>query len=357
MGLTALMTSSGVNVTGAVWFDRPSLFAELSTPPTRVNIANMVPARRAMATSPSNRVNPASALADRERGATIASQRRRMAKRRVEPIRQLAFREGPARCPAPASAVGAERWIRGKGVSGGGEVAGGIGAGSARRAEAVQRDRIQVAAGGAVLVGASPRIQRQLAFEVRPVPAQPQLRVGGRPNQKVEAFFGRGISSDIEAHRIRRGFMHAYLRLRGDNLGTLQPLEQARPNQRAEQPDNGKNNQEFEEGETILGLVLTFFAPEQRRQKTAGYCQWLAPGKSSLRSQRNIVDARDRGEQRDHDHSYHAPDHKNRDRFRSEEHTSELQSHLNLVCRLLLEKKKPTTFTPTPHDPIFVIFL
>src|SRR5260370_17832468 len=30
---------------------------------------------------------------------------------------------------------------------------------------------------------------------------------------------------------------------------------------------------------------------------------------------------------------------------RSEEHTSELQSHLNLVCRLLLEKKKNT---PTP---------
>src|SRR5260370_13833119 len=27
---------------------------------------------------------------------------------------------------------------------------------------------------------------------------------------------------------------------------------------------------------------------------------------------------------------------------RSEEHTSELQSHLNLVCRLLLEKKKQT---------------
>src|SRR5260370_15298324 len=28
---------------------------------------------------------------------------------------------------------------------------------------------------------------------------------------------------------------------------------------------------------------------------------------------------------------------------RSEEHTSELQSHLNLVCRLLLEKKKTST--------------
>src|SRR5260370_22249273 len=30
----------------------------------------------------------------------------------------------------------------------------------------------------------------------------------------------------------------------------------------------------------------------------------------------------------------------NIDDNRSEEHTSELQSHLNLVCRLLLEKKK-----------------
>src|SRR6476661_10884226 len=29
---------------------------------------------------------------------------------------------------------------------------------------------------------------------------------------------------------------------------------------------------------------------------------------------------------------------------RSEEHTSELQSHLNLVCRLLLEKKKNTSY-------------
>src|SRR4029434_7011892 len=29
----------------------------------------------------------------------------------------------------------------------------------------------------------------------------------------------------------------------------------------------------------------------------------------------------------------------NRTSYRSEEHTSELQSHLNLVCRLLLEKK------------------
>src|SRR5260370_26563790 len=32
---------------------------------------------------------------------------------------------------------------------------------------------------------------------------------------------------------------------------------------------------------------------------------------------------------------------------RSEEHTSELQSHLNLVCRLLLEKKKTKTCRDT----------
>src|SRR5438477_3914403 len=46
-------------------------------------------------------------------------------------------------------------------------------------------------------------------------------------------------------------------------------------------------------------------------------------------------------------------------RLRSEEHTSELQSHVNLVCRLLLEKKKKkkktnklkylTTLSTTSH--------
>src|SRR5260370_6002801 len=37
-------------------------------------------------------------------------------------------------------------------------------------------------------------------------------------------------------------------------------------------------------------------------------------------------------------HSYVNPEHERIDR--SEEHTSELQSHLNIVCRLLLVKKK-----------------
>src|SRR2546429_5827922 len=34
---------------------------------------------------------------------------------------------------------------------------------------------------------------------------------------------------------------------------------------------------------------------------------------------------------------------------RSEEHTSELQSRLHLVCRLLLEKKKRIHFTSSPQ--------
>src|SRR2546429_1695401 len=36
---------------------------------------------------------------------------------------------------------------------------------------------------------------------------------------------------------------------------------------------------------------------------------------------------------------------------RSEEHTSELQSRLHLVCRLLLEKKKPKPLSPHPCAP------
>src|SRR5438477_10984741 len=48
----------------------------------------------------------------------------------------------------------------------------------------------------------------------------------------------------------------------------------------------------------------------------------------------------------------HSVPHRQRSRdrlrsLRSEEHTSELQSHVNLVCRLLLEKKKKKTKNET----------
>src|SRR5438477_2354487 len=53
-----------------------------------------------------------------------------------------------------------------------------------------------------------------------------------------------------------------------------------------------------------------------------------------------------------------APDRQPSQAVRSEEHTSELQSHVNLVCRLLLEKKKHNNsasayrqFGCTPRTP------
>src|SRR5260370_29566635 len=40
--------------------------------------------------------------------------------------------------------------------------------------------------------------------------------------------------------------------------------------------------------------------------------------------------------------------------LRSEEHTSELQSHLNLVCRLLLEKKNTSSRSPHSGQSFFL---
>src|SRR5438477_6205229 len=42
---------------------------------------------------------------------------------------------------------------------------------------------------------------------------------------------------------------------------------------------------------------------------------------------------------------------------RSEEHTSELQSHVNLVCRLLLEKKKYNATVPRRHAGLVHVVL
>src|SRR5260221_10624843 len=42
---------------------------------------------------------------------------------------------------------------------------------------------------------------------------------------------------------------------------------------------------------------------------------------------------------------------------RSEEHTSELQSHSDLVCRLLLEKKKNPGIIPISRSPIIASYI
>src|SRR5260370_19892631 len=59
----------------------------------------------------------------------------------------------------------------------------------------------------------------------------------------------------------------------------------------------------------------------------------------------------DRGDRRGAGGAPHAPRSEGARAHRSEEHTSELQSHLNLVCRLLLEKKKKIQSEHADHDP------
>src|SRR5437870_9794536 len=49
----------------------------------------------------------------------------------------------------------------------------------------------------------------------------------------------------------------------------------------------------------------------------------------------------------DGDNHHHPENERYRDDYRSEEHTSELQSRGHLVCRLLLEKKKKNSTTCT----------
>src|SRR5688572_31684747 len=59
--------------------------------------------------------------------------------------------------------------------------------------------------------------------------------------------------------------------------------------------------------------------------RRAGRCARLDPGTAAQQGRRRSSAGRE-------------------DRGRSEEHTSELQSQSNLVCRLLLEKKNPPLF-------------
>src|SRR2546430_5406125 len=78
-----------------------------------------------------------------------------------------------------------------------------------------------------------------------------------------------------------------------------------------------------------------------RSSRTAGKRQ----AKLLQKARARLQVARKAPPQRQHQQSQ-----QKRRRWRSEEHTSELQSQLNLVCRLLLEKKKNTL-----QQPIFFI--
>src|SRR2546430_8124601 len=79
------------------------------------------------------------------------------------------------------------------------------------------------------------------------------------------------------------------------------------------------------------------------------------PPRSTLFPYTTLFRSRHAGDMRRHDHIVQPEQRIIRLRRRSEEHTSELQSQSNLVCRLLLEKKKiskiraeaPAIFAPS----------
>src|SRR5688572_31460910 len=96
-------------------------------------------------------------------------------------------------------------------------------------------------------------------------------------------------------------------------------------------------------------MIIFFFS--SRRRHTRFDCDWSSDVCSSDLSEREIPDGSLRKKH------LHCLTRKARSRLRdllrvsssvrSEEHTSELQSQSNLVCRLLLEKKKKTKNTST----------
>src|SRR5437868_10727957 len=71
----------------------------------------------------------------------------------------------------------------------------------------------------------------------------------------------------------------------------------------------------------------------------------LVPARPATGAALLVPTWRDRGAQ----HNLCAPS------ARSEEHTSELQSRFDLVCRLLLEKKKKKTLTQHPHNSLYYL--
>src|SRR5438477_8190706 len=87
----------------------------------------------------------------------------------------------------------------------------------------------------------------------------------------------------------------------------------------------------------LAGCCMAAGSPAKAQATSASQGSGSSPRLLSAEGGRAIVDAvQDQDQPRrgvqDCSHLVH--------QMRSEEHTSELQSHVNLVCRLLLEKKK-----------------
>src|SRR2546422_8188871 len=93
--------------------------------------------------------------------------------------------------------------------------------------------------------------------------------------------------------------------------------------------------------------------PYTRVGTTSGWTGRLQPALQEFRRE-PLQPARDQREAVGHEQQAENDQQDARDPLRSEEHTSELQSRLHLVCRLLLEKKKKLFFTDTLRGQIVV---
>src|SRR2546426_12666847 len=101
-----------------------------------------------------------------------------------------------------------------------------------------------------------------------------------------------------------------------------------------------------------LSPGLEFGVPGRAKMQTPRLGVGTACSGSESASRARHLEPKAAGNQGCEDFAGHHPQFWERDtgrrRSRSEEHTSELQSPCNLVCRLLLEKKK----TITKHHPV-----
>src|SRR5260370_40237679 len=93
---------------------------------------------------------------------------------------------------------------------------------------------------------------------------------------------------------------------------------------------------------STLFPYTTLFRSSSRRATARSPSGCSRPPKDAGRARAPDEYARCRAPAHRPDRAAHTAGHRP---TRSEEHTSELQSHLNLVCRLLLEKKKKNTPT------------
>src|SRR5258706_5639342 len=86
---------------------------------------------------------------------------------------------------------------------------------------------------------------------------------------------------------------------------------------------------------TLFPYTTLFRSHRDRHQR-----EIVQPRVESLRDHAQRVEALEKDEKGDRHHAQPERHRNAREQHRSEEHTSELQSLTNLVCRLLLEKKK-----------------